>query len=236
MNLINEFFSSQHPIVPGLLLAFLVGLALYLIWSPMQQLLVHWRLHSLVNKLGKASLRNVYIPDGLGDMIYIEQLILRPSELLLVTVKPFRGNIFAAEQIDLWTQVIGHHSYKFTNPLHQQERDLQALSAVVPKQPVNSMVVFSKGCRFPKGKPEKVCDYQELKKLANEQHNLEINPALQEAWQTLSAQAEVAENMRQPVLYRKGDKKRLILGFMTGLLAIAYVAWYLGLIKFMMLN
>ncbi|MGD9385440.1 MAG: hypothetical protein PVF28_02730, partial [Thioalkalispiraceae bacterium] len=125
MDQINDFLLSQHPIVPGLLLAVLIGFALYLSWSPLQQLLVHWRLHSLVNRLGKASLKNVYIPDDLGEMIYVEQLILRPTELLLVMIKPFRGNIFAAEQIDLWTQVVGHRSYKFANPLHQQERDLQ---------------------------------------------------------------------------------------------------------------
>ena len=96
MDLINELLATQHPVVPGVLLAMLIGLALYLSWSPIQQLLSHWRLQSLVSKLGIASLRNVYIPDGLGDVIYVEQLILRPAELLLITIKPFRGNIFAA--------------------------------------------------------------------------------------------------------------------------------------------
>jgi hypothetical protein len=230
MDQINDFLLSQHPIVPGLLLAVLIGFALYLSWSPLQQLLVHWRLHSLVNRLGKASLKNVYIPDDLGEMIYVEQLILRPTELLLVMIKPFRGNIFAAEQIDLWTQVVGHRSYKFANPLHQQERDLQALSALLPKKPINGMVVFAKGSRFPKGKPDSVCDYQELKQLAADQHNQDIKPELQEAWQTLTSQAEVAEKMKQPILYQPGDKKRLTLGLLTGCLALAYAGWYLGII------
>ncbi|MGD8926929.1 MAG: nuclease-related domain-containing protein [Thioalkalispiraceae bacterium] len=228
MDQINQFLTSQHPIVPGLILASMIALAIYLCWSPVQQLLVHWRLHSLVNKLGNASLTNVYIPDGLGEMIYIEQLLLRPSELLLVTVKPFRGNIFAAEQIDLWTQVIGHHSYKFPNPLHQQERDLQALTAVMPKLPVNGMVVFAKGSRFPKGKPDNVCDYQELKQLANEKNQQSINTSVQDAWQNLTTQAEVAEHMNQPILYRPGDKRRLVTGCVMACLAIAYTAWYLG--------
>lgn len=228
MELINEFFAEQHPVIPGLLLAVLIGFSLYLSWSPVQQLLVHWRLHSLVNRLGKASLRNVYIPDGLGDVIYVEQLLLRPSELLLVTIKPFRGNIFAAEQIDLWTQVVGQRSYKFSNPLHQQEHDLQALSAVVPKQPINGMVVFAKGCRFPKGKPESVRSYQELKDMGHEHADQEINPGIKQAWDTLSAQATIAENMKQAVLYRPGDKKRLAIGLVLGLLALVYAAWYLG--------
>lgn len=230
MDLINEFLVAQHPVVPGVLLAVLIGLALYLSWSPVQQLLSHWRLHSLVNKLGLASLKNVYIPDGLGDVIYIEQLILRPAELLLVTIKPYRGNIFAAEQIDQWTQVVGHHSHKFSNPLHQQERDLQALGAVIPKQPIKGMVVFAKGCHFPKGKPEQVHDYQELKNMGSKQPRQVINPELQAAWETLSEQAEVADNMKQPVLYRPGDKKRLFFGFLIGVLAISFTVWHLGVI------
>jgi len=230
MDFLNEFLATQHPVVPGVLLAVLIGLALYLSWAPIQQLLSHWRLHSLVNKLGMASLRNVYIPDGLGDVIYVEQLILRPTELLLITIKPFRGNIFAAEQIDQWTQVIGHHSHKFANPLHQQEHDLQALSAIVPKQTIRSMVVFAKGCRFPKGKPDHVHDYQELKDLSANQEKQAISPELQAAWASLLDQAEFAETMKQPILYRAGDKKRLFMGMIIGLLAIVFAAWHLGVI------
>jgi len=236
MELINEFFAEQHPVIPGLLLAVLIGFSLYLSWSPVQQLLVHWRLHSLVNRLGKASLKNVYIPDGLGDVIYVEQLILRPTELLLVTIKPFRGNIFAAEQIDLWTQVVGQRSYKFSNPLHQQERDLQALSAVIPKQPIHGMVVFAKGSRFPKGKPDSVRDYQELKNMGDENTKQEINPEIKAAWDSLTEQAEVAENMKQAILYRPGDKKRLVMGFTMGLVAMAYAAWYLDVMSLMSLG
>ena len=228
MDLISDFLATQHPVVPGVLLAVLIGLALYLGWSPLQQLLSHWRLHSLVNRLGQASLKNVYLPDGLGDVIYVEQLILRPTELLLVTIKPFRGNIFAAAQIDQWTQVIGHHSHKFANPLHQQEQDLQALSAVIPKQTIKGIVVFAKGCRFPKGKPDQVYDYQELKEMGNKLPKQEISPELQAAWQELSEQAEVANNMKQAILYRPGDKRRLVVGLLIGILAIGFAAWYLG--------
>lgn len=230
MDLIIEYLETQHPVVPGLILAALIILAVFLCWSPVQQLLAHWRLHSLVNRLGRSSLRNVYLPDGLGDVIYIEQLLLRPTDLLLVTIKPYRGNIFAAEKIDLWTQVTGHHSHKFANPMHQQERDLQALNAIISGHPVNGMVVFARGCRFPKGKPEQVRDYQELKAMGADKQKQEINPDLLAAWKSLSDQAEVANNMAQPILYRPGDKKRLVGGLFFGCLAIAYALLYLGVL------
>jgi hypothetical protein len=91
-------------------------------------------------------------------------------------------------------------------------------------------VVFAKGSHFPKGKPDNVCDYQELKELANEKEKQDIAPSIQEAWQTLSKQAEVAEHMNQPILYRPGDKRRLLSGCVIAGLAIAYTARYLGYI------
>jgi len=228
MEYINDFINTQHPIMPGVLLAVLIALVLFFSWSPMQQLVAHWRLNRLLKQIGMQSIKNVYIPDGLGDVIYIEQLILQPDQLLLVTIKPFRGNIFAAEQIDQWTQVVGHHSYKFPNPLHQQETDLQALQAVVPDTPVSRLVVFAKGSRFPKGKPADICDFTDLKNIAEQQKNKVVMPAVQVQWQNLTNQAEPALNMKQSILFRRGDKRRLLFGVLSGIAAMAYSFWYLG--------
>ncbi len=228
MEFINEFFNNQHPVIPGVVLAVLIALVLFFSWSPMQQLLAHWSLSRLLKRIGLQKLRNIYIPDGLGDVIYIEQLILQADGLLLVTIKPFRGNIFAAEKIDQWTQVVGHRSYKFPNPLHQQETDLQALQAVMPDTPIARLVVFAKGSRFPKGKPEDVCDFTDLKNIAEQQKNKVVMPAIQSQWKNLLSQTEPASNMKQSILFQQGDKRRLLLGALSALAAIAFSVWYLG--------
>jgi len=224
----NEFFNSQHPVVPGVVLAVLIALILFLSWSPMQQLFAHRSLSRLLRQIGLQKLKNIYIADGLGDVIYVEQLILQADRLLLVTIKPFRGNIFAAEKIDQWTQIVGHRSYKFPNPLHQQETDLQALQAVMPDIPISRLVVFAKGSRFPKGKPADVCDYSDLKEIAEQQKNKVVMPAIQDQWQSLLSQVEPALNMKQSILFRPGDKRRLMLAMVCGLSAIAFSIWYLG--------
>lgn len=224
----TELLYQTHPILPGLLLALLVGLTIAFSWSPWSQILAHWRLHSLVNKLGKASLRNVYVPDGLGDELYLEQLILQTDKLLLITIKPFRGNIFAAEHIDLWTQVVGHHSYKFRNPLHQLQTELQVLKGLFPKINVEGWVVFAKGCRFPKGKPESVIEYDSLKDSGQSAN--EVQPLVQEAWDKLLAEAVPAKAMRQSILYRRGDKRRLILGLIFAIGTLGYMLWYLNVL------
>lgn len=219
---------THHPLFPVLLLTLLIAATLIFSWSPWSQLISHWRLQALVKKLGKQSMQNVFIPDGLGDDIYIEQLLLQDNGLLLVTIKSFRGNIFAANQIELWTQVLGHHSYKFKNPLYQQETDLQALKALVPRVALDGLVVFAKGCRFPKGKPDKVIDYQMLKQIKTPAD--QIMPTVQDAWEQLEKLAVPARNMRQNVLYRRGDKRRLLLGLLFGTMTVLYVLWYLGLL------
>lgn len=228
MSSITEFLGMTHPILPGLFLAFLVGMTLAMSWSPWAKILAHWRLHSLVNKLGKASLSHVYVPDGLGEELYLEQLILQQDRLLLITIKPFRGNIFAAEQIELWTQVVGHHSYKFKNPLYQQQTDLQVLRGMFPKINIEGWVVFAKGCLFPKGKPERVIDYPMLKGI--EQNSAEVHALVQEAWDRLRSEATPAKTMRQSILYRRGDKRRLIFGLIFAAITIGYMLWYLNLL------
>lgn len=228
MEALNEFFAQQHPVVPGIILALLIAVALFFSWSPWRLLIAHWRLHSFINKLGLSSLKNVYIPDGLDDVIYIEQLILRPDGLLFVTIKPFRGNIFAAKQIDQWTQVIGHHSYKFPNPIHQQEADLQALRGMVAKQPVTGMVVFAKGSQFPKGKPEGVCDYQELKQMSSETGKTPVSAELDAVWKDLQARSQPATNMKQKILYRDADRHGLMYGVISFIGAVGFAVWYMG--------
>ena len=218
-----------HPILPGLFLAILVGLTIAMSWSPWSKIFAHRQLHALVNKLGRESLSHIYIPDGLGEDLYLEQLILQQDRLLLLTIKPYRGNIFAAEQIELWTQVVGHHSYKFKNPLHQQQTDLQVLRGMFPKINVEGWVVFAKGCRFPKGKPNRVIDYPILKSIG--QHSGEVQVLVQEAWNRIRSEATSAKSMRQSILYQRGDKRRLVLGLLFAAITVAYMLWYLDVLS-----
>jgi hypothetical protein len=45
----------------------------------------------------------------------------------VVGVLRFDGLIFGSGHIDQWTQVIGRHSYKFDNPDHYLQRQINAL-------------------------------------------------------------------------------------------------------------
>lgn len=143
------------------------------------------KLNKLLTNLGPESLHNVIIPDGLDGNVFVEHLILTPCEILLIGVKRYRGLIFAAENIDLWTQVVGQKSYKFENPLHQLENDVSALSAYLEKSKIHSKVLFISGSEFPKGKPDDIVSVQDLKTLQQEYAKKKVPEALNADWKRL---------------------------------------------------
>ncbi|GMR16730.1 MAG: hypothetical protein BMS9Abin31_1101 [Gammaproteobacteria bacterium] len=167
--------------VAGLLL--LLGILLQYAW--VKEYLSERKLNRLLKKIGPDSVHNVTIPDGMDGRIFIENLILTPSNILLLGVKKYRGLIFAAEKIDLWTQVIGNKSYKFENPLRQLESDALALTAKIDDSKVQEIVLFINGSEFPKGKPDNVVTIADIKEWAQRNSGLDIPETLQSDWKQL---------------------------------------------------
>ena len=221
----------DHPLWQGLLLVLLLGLTLLVAWPPLRKISAHRYLQGLIGRLGRSSLRHISLMDGADVPIYIEYLILQPEGLLLLIVKPFRGNIFAAEKIQNWTQVIRHHSFKFVNPLHELETNLQALRGMLPKVNIRGLVIFTQGAYFPKGKPELVCSFDELKALAEKQDKREIPEFLQQAWAQLNSDVQPDKRLHPAILYQRGDKRRLFLGTLLLISCLIYFAYWMGWLK-----
>jgi len=226
MNFSN--FDINNPLWQGILLAIMLVVTLLVAWPPLKKIRAHRELHRLIRRLGPASLQHVALMDGADVPLYIEHLILQPGGLLLLIVKPFRGNIFAAEKIENWTQVVRHHSFKFANPLHELETNLQALRGMLPKLTVRGLVVFTQGASFPKGKPEHVCDFDELKAMAGKQEKGEVPESLQQAWAQLGNSLQRDKKLIPAILYQRGDKRRLFAGIFLLSACLIYFAWIIG--------
>lgn len=231
METIFAIFDFEQPLWQGLFLVLLFGMTVLIAWSPLKKIWRHRYLHRLIGRLGSESLRHISVMDGADVPLYIEHLILRPDGLLLLIIKPFRGNIFAAEKIENWTQVVRHHSFKFANPLHELETTLQALRAMLPKINVRGLVIFTQGACFPKGKPQAVCDFEELKALAAHQVQHEVSESLRQAWVELESNVQQDKKLHPAVLYQRGDKRRLLLGTILLIGSLLYVAYILGLLQ-----
>lgn len=185
---------ESHPdLITWSGLALLILLALFLHRNELKEAFAEWKLNKLIKNIGKESLHNIVIPDEVDGNIFIENLILMPTEIIVLSVKRYRGLIFAAEKIDIWTQVIGNKSYKFENPLHHIEANIIAVKNLVENVEMGKKVLFLQGSEFPKGKPDNVVSIDDIKKWKREELKEKVPAALQHDWASLSELAVADE-------------------------------------------
>ena len=184
--IIKEFNINYPSLVTWTVTAAIVllGLISQALW--VKEYIAEWKLNNLLKNVGAESLHNVTVSDDIDGKIFIEYLILTANKILLVGVKKYRGLIFAAEKIDLWTQVISNKSYKFENPLRQLESTISFLNNKIENTKIVGKVFFIKGSEFPKGKPENVVTITEIKEWGGKKDKLEISQALRKDWDTLT--------------------------------------------------
>lgn len=226
--IINNFIANNPGLVTwgiaGLIL--LLGLALQI--SEIKEYICEWKLNNLLMNVGKDVLRNVTIPDGMDGDIFIEYLILTPKNILLLSVKKYKGLIFAAEEIDLWTQVVGNKSYKFNNPLLLLENDTLELKSKIESSTITEKVLFINGSEFPKGKPDKVVSIDDVKKWKNT-FTGDISSSLSADWERLSALA-TNNDYTKGVLLGDGNSLRINIFSLAMILTICalWLVWRLA--------
>ncbi len=224
-----ENFISQNPdIVTWSVAGFIILLALLMNRKWFKDVRAERKLNNALKKAGIESLHNVSIPDGMEGSIFIDNLILTPQGIYLVVVKRFRGVIFAAEKIDLWTQVVGNKSYKFDNPLRQLEEDIPLINALCKYSKVEPRVLFIPGSEFPKGKPDHIISIDELKKW-REEKTTEAATSLLEDWKRLKSLAQKSEVLEDTGMVLDEDKSstRVFSLLMMGILLASWLGWRL---------
>jgi len=114
------------------------------------------QMHTILKPYAREEIKNIIIPDGIGGLLEIEHLILTDHGLLLIETYPMSGNLFGAETIDQWSQIVEGRSYKFANPLRHIRTSRQALKALSPNTAIFCRIIFNANSVFPKGKPDEV--------------------------------------------------------------------------------
>ncbi|MDE2089018.1 MAG: NERD domain-containing protein [Gammaproteobacteria bacterium] len=114
------------------------------------------RIAKALKSIGRECLRDVVVPDGVGDYIHVDYVLLTPHALLVIDVRNYQGAVFGAPRLKQWTRVANGRSHKFDNPLDQNALRVQSVKALVPNVPVTGRVVFTEAGYFPKGVPQGV--------------------------------------------------------------------------------
>lgn len=148
----------QNPLwlVFGLAVLLVIILLLLKIVRHFQATAEERKINRTILRLSAQYMPNVIVPDDVDGNAYIDYLVLTPGGILVIDVQNYRGILFGAEKIDLWTQLAGRKSYKFENPLPHNQQRVLTVKALVEDVPVEGRVVFSCAGQFPKGIPEGV--------------------------------------------------------------------------------
>lgn len=180
-------FSENMPVVIAGVVAVIVLLAVLVLAKPIRNLFEKFRVNRAIRRLGADSMSNLVLSDGMDGHVFIEHLVLTPTQVLVVNVRRYSGAIFAAQNMDMWAQVTDNGSYKFPNPLHEVETATAAVKSHLPDTDVSGIILFGQDSTFPKGKPEGVMHISEIAKLPAPGSGVSISEPLRQAWNRLLA-------------------------------------------------
>lgn len=156
-----------------------------------------WRIQRCLNRIGSAQIRDLVCADGLDGYYRIDRLALAQDAVLLISYKPYGGNIYCAERISEWTQVIGQKSFKFANPLFELENQLTALRLLIGNVPLRGYLFFGSDALFPKGHPESVLNPETIPVEYLARNCKAPKPEIQAAWDLLQAHQQGVPNASQ---------------------------------------
>ena len=166
----------------------IIAAALALIlWVNRRRLLAslrEWRIQRRLDQIGSEQLRDFVCPDGLDGYYQLA--------ILLISYKPYGGNIYCAEHISEWTQVVGQKSFKFENPLFELENQLTALRELSGNATLRGHLFFNQSAMFPKGHPEAVLTPDSIPQSYLAESGGAASGEIRAAWELLKAHQKEA--------------------------------------------
>ena len=181
---LHELANNSELQATLLVVAVALGGLLYVLRNRVHRWRCERKTRKLIQRLGARRIDNINLPDGTGGEIIIEHLVLSPEAIFIVGVMRFDGLIFGGRLTEQWTQVLGRRSYKFDNPNQYLQRQINAISQVVPGVPVKGLHLFP-NAKFPKDKPDSVIQISDLKTLPGRTRPGDIPQSLRTAWKQL---------------------------------------------------
>ncbi|MBT8434386.1 MAG: NERD domain-containing protein [Gammaproteobacteria bacterium] len=146
-----------------------------------------WRIQRSLGQIGCEQIRNLVCSDGLDGYFKLDRLALTPDAIVLISYKLHSGNIYCAEHISQWTQLVGQKSYKFDNPLFELENQLTALRLLTGNAHLEGFLFFNNSAQFPKGHPDQVLQSTSIPERFNAANCDNVKPEITAAWELLKA-------------------------------------------------
>lgn len=155
-------------------------------------------IHKVMESLGLKYLRDVVLPDGVDGMVFIDYLLLVPDGVVVLDINYSEGHLFGGKSVDQWTQVINNKTYKFNNPLYDNQNKCQAVlwnienllgenNAGKNQWNAHGWIAFANAGNFPKGIPEHVSMIDNLNENLKSNLNLSepVSETIHDIWDKL---------------------------------------------------
>ena len=154
------------------------------------------RLERALRRISHARLQDIYLPDGMGGHIHIEELLLIDRGLLVLDAKDVPGNLFGSEKMEEWVVMTGHSRHTFRNPLPGLRDRVAIVRDHAQGIHVEGYLVFTERGRFMKGKPPETLMLAELVENFGAAGN-EFPQAFVKGWQELGRLADIGREETQ---------------------------------------
>jgi hypothetical protein len=154
-------------------------------WRKLRHHWFEWSTRRCLNQIGIRQIKNFIYFDEIDGHFKIDRLVKLHDSILLIAFKPYSGNIYCADSIPEWTQVVGQKSFKFVNPLFELENQVTAMKNLIPNVPVRGVLFFDHCARFPKGHPEQVVNPDIIPDYFMRSLCPEPSTAIEKAWDML---------------------------------------------------
>jgi len=183
--LLQELLNNNGLLAAVLAAVMVTPVLLFLFRSQLKNWRQERNIRKVIRQLGVRSMENIHLPDGTGGEVTIAYLLLGRDAILVVGVMRFEGLIFGSSHTGQWTQVINRRSYKFDNPDHYLQRQINAVRLIAPSARVSGWHLFGHGAKFPKDKPDNVLQLGDIRSLPKRPQHEDIPKQLRAVWKQL---------------------------------------------------
>ena len=183
--LLQELLNNNDLLAAVLATVIVMPVLLFLFRNQLRNWRQEHNIRKVIRRLGVRSMKNIHLPDGTDGEVTIAHLLLGRDAILVIGVMRFEGLIFGSPHTDQWTQVLNRRSYKFVNPDHYLQRQINAVRLIVPDARVSGWHLFGHGAKFPKDKPDNILQLGDVRSLPKRPKHNDIPKQIRATWKQL---------------------------------------------------
>ena len=162
----SDVSQANIYIFAGIASLFVVGFIVF-VWKHLKKTRHQRHVEKVLESLKLKYIKDIVLPDGVDGLVFIDYLLLVPNGIVVLDIHYSEGHLFGGETVDQWSQVVNNKTYKFNNPLYDNQNECQAVIWNIDQQKdlqeennktweTFGRIAFSNAGNFPKGIPEHV--------------------------------------------------------------------------------